>query len=124
MRGRGNHCPVRLSELNLHLNFDDFVMRFVVDSRALGTVIGLPAGVLDEKREGREESDRSNMRPGFGRRKQFRVLIQESVHRFIAPLTQEVRLAHSLVGKRCVVSERRWAQKQTSSESRGAILEG
>ena len=70
MRGRGNDRTVRLGELNLHLNFDDFVMRFVVDSRALGAVVGLPAGVLDEKRERREEGYRRNVRSGLRRRKQ------------------------------------------------------
>src|SRR5579859_6113508 len=82
----GNEGAVGLRELNLHLNFDGFVMRFVIESRALGAVVGLPAGVSDEKREGREEGDGSNMRSGFGRGKQLRVLVKERVHRFVATL--------------------------------------
>ena len=67
MSRRGDNRAIGLRELNLDLDFDDFVMRFVVQSRALRAVVRLPAGILDEKRERRQETDGRNVRPGFGR---------------------------------------------------------
>src|SRR5207302_5457690 len=60
MSRRDDDRAIGLRELNLDLNFDDFVMRFVVQSRALRAVVGLPAGILDEKRERRQEADGRN----------------------------------------------------------------
>ena len=109
MSRRGDDRAIGLRELNLDLNCDDFLVRFVVQSRALRAVVRLPAGILDKKRERRQETDGRNVRPGFGRRKQFRVFVQVGVHRFIAPLPEEIRFAHRLLRKRRVVTKRRRA---------------
>lgn len=104
MSETGDDGAVGLRELNLYLDFDNFLMRFVVEGRSLGAVVGLPAGMLDEKRERREERDGSNVWPGFGRRQRLRISVQERLHGFVAALPEEISFAHRLVGQWRVIS--------------------
>jgi len=62
----------------------------------------LAAGIFDKQSEGREKGDRGDMRAGFGARKNFRVLVEEIRHGFVAALAEEVSFADGLVGERRV----------------------
>src|SRR5437764_11508845 len=49
----------------------------LVEGRLLRAVIGLAAGILDEKSERREKGDGVDVRAGFGSRKKLCVFVQE-----------------------------------------------
>lgn len=90
----------------------------LVEGRLLRAVIGLAAGILDEKSERREKGDGVDVRAGFGSRKKLCVFVQEGGHGIVAALAEEIRFADGLVGERRVESESRRGQKQRRREER------
>ena len=96
-----------MREKNLDFDDDDFLVRVMILLGPLGAVIGLLAGVPDEQRKGREESDASDVGPGFRKRQELCIAVEYAGHGLVAPLANEVRFANSLVRKGSLKSDNR-----------------
>src|SRR6266852_1926820 len=117
----------RIGKLDLNNDPYEFALVAMIERSLLSTVTGsVLAGLLDEKGEGSEESDRGDVGTRFRRRKEFRVFVEESGHRFVMALAEEIGFADGLVGERRVEGERGRRQECSSDKncSDGAGREG
>jgi len=92
----------------------EFSLIPVIKGGLLRTVTGgVLAGLLDEKGERSEHGDGGDVGPGFGRRQEFCVFVEESGHSFVAALAEEIGFADGLVGQRGVEGDERLAEQQS-----------
>jgi len=112
--GANDIRAIRTGELDLHHDSYEFALVAMIESGLLGTVTqGVLARLLDEKSERSEESDRSDVRAGFWRRKEFCVFVEESGHGVVMALAEEVSFANGLLGKGRVEGDGRLAEQKS-----------
>jgi hypothetical protein len=104
-RGARDIRAIRISELDLHDDSYEFGLIAMIERGLLSAVVGLPAGMLDEKGERSQESDRGDARTGLWRLQELCVFVEESGHSFVMALAEKVGFPDGLVGQRSVESE-------------------
>ena len=108
--GTNDKRSIRIGKLDLNYDPYEFALVAMVERRLLSTVTGsVLAGLLDEKGEGSEESDRGDVGTRFRWQKEFRVFVEERGHRLVMALAEEIGFADGLVGQGCVEGEGRLA---------------
>jgi hypothetical protein len=89
----------------------EFGLIAVIESGLLGAVTGgVLAGLLDEKSKRSEHGDGGDVGPGFGRRQEFCVFVEESGHGFVTTLAEEIGFANGLIGQGSVEGDDRQAE--------------
>ncbi len=116
--GRGDYSAIRWREEDLNLDADDFRVRIVILFGLLSAVVGLPAGILDEKGERGKERNGVDVRAGGGRRKNLGVTVKEAGHGVVMALTKEIGFADGFVGEGRLISQGERRQQQGRSEER------
>jgi len=75
--GRANDVrAIRIGELDLNDDSYKFGLIAMIEGGLLGAVLGALAGLLDQKSERGEKSNRGEVRTGFRRRKECRVFVE------------------------------------------------
>jgi hypothetical protein len=98
-----------MGKLDLNDDSHEFGLIAMIECGLLGAVTGgVLAGLLDEKGEGSEESDGGDVGTRFQWRKEFRVFVEESGHRFVMALAEEIGFADGLIGEGRVEGEGGW----------------
>jgi len=83
----------------------------------LRAVDTLMAGVQHHLREGSEEENVGDIRPGFRGGQVFRVFCKKVNDRIVVALAEEVGLATSFFGERAIEGKARGSQKKSSYKS-------
>ncbi len=104
--GTNDKRAIGIGELDLNNDSYEFALVAMIECCLLGAVAGgVLAGLLDEKRERREDGDGIDVWAGLGRRKKFCVFVEKSGHGVVAALAEEVGFADGFVGERSVEGE-------------------